>query len=177
MEPSAAPELSHRCEAPSVAGSGRVFEAGFSSCAATFRCIGTSDLGRDLSSWWRGPFRSRRRVQSSRCAGFNSAAGSTAGRQCWLQGSSRNSEPVRLGRDWLIATSTIVRHPSGGSVNSKAPSPASAKKMSSATGGRAPLLSREEGSSLAVGTTPGEARPTGRRGGRPTITHERGASW
>jgi hypothetical protein len=33
------------------------------------------------------------------------------------------------------------------------------KKMSSATGGRAPLLTREEGSSLAVGTTPGEARP------------------
>src|SRR5262249_540401 len=35
----------------------------------------------------------------------------------------------------------------------------STKKMSSATGGRAPLLPREEGSSLVVGTTPGEACP------------------
>jgi len=42
--------------------------------------------------------------------------------------------------------------------------------MSSATGGRAPLLSREEGSSLAVETTPGEARPRGSPG---WATHSR----
>jgi hypothetical protein len=51
--------------------------------------------------------------------------------------------------------------------------PLCAKKMSSATGGRAPLLTREEGSSLAVGTTPGEARPWVAGGGDPLADHAR----
>src|SRR6516164_3659027 len=48
--------------------------------------------------------------------------------------------------------------------------------MSSATGGRAPLLSREEGSSLAVGTTPGGGASLGPPGWatHSQITHERG---
>jgi len=118
----------HRCEAPSVAGSGRVFEAGFfilRSDVPLHRNIGFRSrhfklVARSLSKSASGAIIDK--DSSIRCAGFNSAAGSTAGRQCWLLGSSRNCEHVRLGRDWLIATWAIVQHPSGGSVNSKAPS-------------------------------------------------------
>ena len=117
----------------------------------------------------------QQRQHQSPC-GFTAAAR----RRCTA---ARVGEHGRLGRD--RPNSHLGRCPApgreGGSRprHHRSPRPASAKKMSSATGGRAPLLSREEGSSLAVGTTPGGGASLGPPGEatHSQITHERGASW
>ena len=90
-------------------------------------------------------------------------------RRCWLLQPLKPPRPnAPLGRDWPKPRPLSDARPPG-CLKTKAPSFTwtFGKKMSSATGGRAPLLTREEGSSLAVGTTPGEARPRGHRSRRP----------